>query len=196
MNLTTPAAGAMEYDGQALYFSPVAGVRGAVPAYQYSRVTAATIALTNGTGAQSFLPSGAQSFPVQSGVVYRFRAELILNTGSSSSKTISTLFALAGGAAVSWISYSTKNYSSASRGNGNFDWTSSMASATASTATSFGSNSWYEIQLEGSFVMSSGGTIQPQIQFSAAPGGTNTSVQGTYFEMYCMGAAVASPGLS
>jgi hypothetical protein len=196
-NLTTPVAGACEYDGYAPYFSPVAGVRGVVPAYQYSIVTnSAGKALNNDTNAQSFLPTGTQNFPVEAGAIYRFRAKVLLNTGNSNSRTVSSLFATGGGAAFSWISYSTKAYGSTSMGNMNFDWVSVMNAASARTMTSFNSYVWYELQIEGEFVMSSGGTIQPQIQFSAAPGGTNTSVQGTYFELYPMGANAASAGLS
>ena len=44
--------------------------------------------------------------------------------------------------------------------------------------------------------MSAGGTIQPQIQFTAAPGGTNTAMQGSCFELYSCGANAASTGVS
>ena len=195
--LATPLAGDLEYDGEALYFSPVAGVRGVVPVYQCSRVTASGgVSLANGTSAQSFLPPGAQNFPVQAGAIYRFRAKVLLNTGNSNSRTVSSLFAPGGGAAYSWISYSTKAYGSASMGNMNFDWVSVMNASSARTMTSFNSYVWYELQMEGEFVMSSGGTIQPQIQFSAAPGGTNVSMQGSYFELYTYGYNASSVGLS
>ena len=180
--LATPLTGDLEYDGEALYFSPVAGVRGVVPVYQCSRVTASGgVSLANSASAQSFLPSGAQNFPVQAGAIYRFRAKVLLNTGNSNSRTVSSLFATGGGAAFSWISYSTKAYGSASMGNMNFDWVAVMNSSSARTMTSFNSYVWYELQMEGEFVMSSAGTIQPQIQFSAAPGGTNVNMQGSYF---------------
>ena len=195
--LATPLTGDLEYDGEALYFSPVAGVRGLVPVYQCSRVIAAGgKGLNNDTNAQSFLPPGAQNFPVQAGAIYRFRAKVLLNTGNSNSRTVSSLFATGGGAAFSWISYSTKAYGSAYMGNMNFDWVSVMNASSARTMTSFNSYVWYELQMEGEFVMSSGGTIQPQIQFSAAPGGTNVNMQGSYFELYTYGYNASSTGLS
>jgi hypothetical protein len=195
--LATPLAGDLEYDAEALYFSPAAGVRGLVPVYQFSRVIAAGgKGLNNDANAQSFLPPGAQNFPVQAGAIYRFHARVLLNTGNSNSRTVSALFAPGGGAAFSWISYSSKAYGSASMGNMNFDWVSVMNAASARTMTSFGSYVWYELQMEGEFVMSSGGTIQPQIQFSAAPGGTNVSMQGTYFELYTYGYNASSVGLT
>ena len=92
-NLTTPSAGALEYDGHAPYFSPVAGVRGVVPAFQHSHVTASGgVTLANVNTAQSFLPSGAQNFPVEAGVIYRFRAKLLLNMNTTTTCIKNILF--------------------------------------------------------------------------------------------------------
>ena len=196
-NLTTPAAGAMEYDGHAPYFSPVAGVRGVVPAFQHSHVTASGgVTLANSTSAQSFLPSGAQNFPVEAGVIYRFRAKILLNMNTATGCIKNFLIAVAGGAAFSWIDYlcSTEQGGSAGGSNSPTDWHSTTA---AESAISLSSTAQYMFNMiEGEFVMSSGGTIQPQYQFSAAPGGTCTNMQGSFFELYSLGAAGASAGLS
>ena len=92
--LTTPVAGDLEYDGQAPYFSPIAGVRGVVPAFQHSHVTASGgVTLANVNTAQSFLPSGAQNFPVEAGVIYRFRAKILLNMNTTTTCVKNFLFA-------------------------------------------------------------------------------------------------------
>ena len=196
-NLTVPAAGALEYDGQAPYFSPVAGVRGVVPAFQHSHVTASGgVTLANVNTAQSFLPSGAQNFPVEAGVIYRFRAKLPLNMNVTNACVKNFLIAVAGGAAFSWIDYicSTEQGANDSGSNSPTVWHSTTA---AESVISTSSQAQYLFHMiEGSFVMSSGGTIQPQIQFSAAPGGTSTNMQGSFFELCAYGANAASAGLS
>ncbi len=193
----TPIGGALEWDTQAPYFSPVAGVRGVVPAFQHSHVTASGgVTLANSASAQSFLPSGAQNFPVQAGVIYRFRAKLLLNMNTTTTCIKNILFSTGSGAAFSWIDYlcSTEQASGAGGSNSPTVWHNTTAAEAAISLTSQAQYLFHMI--EGTFVMSSGGTIQPQIQFSAAPGGTCTNMQGSYFELYTYGASAASVGLS
>jgi hypothetical protein len=190
-------AGALEWDGQAPYFAPVAGVRGVVPAFQHSHVTASGgVSIANNASAQSFLPSGAQNFPVKAGVIYRFRAKILLNMNTTNTCIKNFLLAVAGGAAFSWIDYicNTEQATVAGAGNAPSVWHSTTAAESAVSITSTAQYLFHTI--EGSFVMSSGGTIQPQVQFSAAPGGTSTNMQGSYFELYTYGASAASVGLS
>jgi hypothetical protein len=196
-NLTTPSAGALEYDGHAPYFSPVAGVRGVVPAFQHSHVTASGgISLSNVNTAQSFLPSGAQNFPVEGGIIYQFKAKILLNMNTTTTCIKNILFSTGSGAAFSWIDYlcSTEQGSALGGSNSPTEWHVAVATAGVISLTSQAQYLFHTI--EGSFVMSSGGTIQPQIQFSAAPGGTCTNMQGSYFELCAYGANAASAGLS
>ena len=193
----TPVAGTFEWDRHAPYFSPVAGVRGVVPAFQHSHVTASGgVTLANVNTAQSFLPSGAQNFPVEAGVIYRFRAKILLNMNTTTACVKNFLIAVAGGAAFSWIDYlcSTEQGANAGGSNSPTVWHSTTA---AESVISTSSQAQYLFHMiEGSFAMSSGGTIQPQVQFSAAPGGTCPNMQGSYFELYTYGASAASVGLS
>jgi hypothetical protein len=196
-SLTTAEAGALEYDGQVPYFSPLANVRGVIPAYQYSKVTASGgVPLPNSTASQSFLPSGAQNFPVQAGVIYRFRAKLLLNMSTTNSCAKSLILAVGGGAAISWMEYTVQDLQSSSL-NGGGNPTFSNVTAASGVAYSAASNNAYDYALvEGECVMSSAGTIQPRVQFSAAPGGTSTCMQGSNFELYSYGANSASAGTS
>ena len=170
-NLTAPSAGAHEYDGQALYFSPVANVRGVIPAYQHSHVTASGgVSLSNVNTAQSFLPSGAQNFPVQAGVIYRFRARVWLNVATTNSCTASFLFATGGGAAFSWVAGLVVSEFGTSANGGGAQYVWEFASSSGYAISTTGKNSYVHAVIEGEIVMSSGGTIQPQIQFSAGAG--------------------------
>ncbi len=196
-NRTTPGAGALEYDGHAPYFSPVAGVRGVIPVKQYSLVTASGgVALNNDANAQSYLPSGARTFPVEANVHYRFRARIALNLGTNS-LIKSVLFEAAGSAAFSWINYHSDTFEGASSLSPMSLRYSLMGTTESAVAVvSLTANAYSEIQLEGEFVMSSGGTIQPQVKFNTAPGGTNVAMRGTYFELTALGPNAASGGLS
>lgn len=196
-NRTTPGAGALEYDGHAPYFSPVAGVRGVVPVLQYSKVTASGgMSLNDDANAQSFLPSGAQIFPVEANVYYRFRAKLLLNLGTTTARNKQFLFATASGAAFSWIDYTTHNQEAdALLGGGTMNFGYHNSASAESYGSSVTKRYVYTV-IEGEFLMSAGGTIQPQIQFTVAPGGTNTNMQGSYFELNAYGPNAASAGLS
>ncbi len=193
--LATPIAGTHEYDGKAPYFSPTYGVRGVIHAYQYSKVNASGgVSLNNDANAQSFLPSGKQTFPVQAGIYYRFRAKLLLNLGTTNSRNKQFLFSTTG--AFSWIAYTTHTQESdAQLGGGTAD----FQFHNVATGDSFGADSTHQYvytTIEGEFVMSSAGTVTPKIQFTAAPGGTNTNMRGSYFELTAFGPNAASAGLS
>jgi len=145
---------------------------------------------------QSFLPSGARVFPVQANVLYRFRAKLLLNLGTTTARNKQFLFATASGAAFSWIAYTTHNQEAdvlLGGGTMNFDYHTS-----ASAEVYGGSNTkrYVYTVIEGEFLMSDGGSVQPQIQFTAAPGGTNVNMRGSYFELKAYGPNAASTELS
>ena len=191
-------AGLLEYDGNAFYASPNTTVRGVVPAYQYSKVTAGGgVSLSNNTSVQSFLPSGAQNFPVVAGVNYRFRAKILISKNTANSAAVQFLFSNGGSSAFSWGEYVATSQSSTSAAGGsacNLYQYNSMTSAAACSPAN--QNQYDYIIIEGDFVMTTGGTIQPQIQFSNAPGGTSTALQGSYFELFSFGPNAASAGLS
>jgi hypothetical protein len=195
--LGTPVAGTWEFDGNAPYFSPAASVRGIVPAIQYSKVSASGgVTLANSASAQSFLPSGAQNFPVVANTRYKFKAKLLVSKNVSNSASVSFLLANGGSSAFSWGQYLASCQSSSSASGGNSSNIYQSSAMTATVVTPANTNQYDFITIEGDFVMSAGGTIQPQIQFSTAPGGSGAALQGSYFELFSFGTNAASGGLS
>ncbi len=195
--LATPVGGYLEYDNSGLYFSPTEGVRAVIPAQQYSKVTASIgKALNNDNVPQSFLPVGAQNFPIQANMIYRFRAKILLSMGNTNSRGKYFQFGTGSGAAFSWLAYNfTGNEAASIMASGSV----TRNYSTSASGIQMGGNNTSQFlfaEVEGEFVMSAGGTIQPQIQFTAAPGGTNTAMQGSCFELYSCGANAASTGVS
>jgi len=94
-NLTTAAAGAVEYDGTVFYASPAASTRSIIAAEQYTVLTS-TYVLTSQTAAQKLFntsTNGAVTLPVGN---YQFECFFSLSSLSATSGTFG--FALVGGA--------------------------------------------------------------------------------------------------
>jgi hypothetical protein len=165
-NLTTPQAGAFEYDGAVVYFTPdTTGKRGVLPSeYWYLDGTASRSFSSVNTAQNLF---GA-NLTVAAGT-YEFEIGSTLSTGSTAHNTA---FGFAGTATFScyWSSIGLQgtvnkpdfSYSNTTAANSLF------ASTSTATTTIF--------VVRGRIVVSSGGTVIPQITFSAAPGGSNLSL--------------------
>jgi tartrate dehydratase alpha subunit/fumarate hydratase class I-like protein len=97
-NLTTPAAGAMEYDGVVPYFSPAASTRAVLVNEQFCTLTTAYSGTTSTTAAQKLFnasTNGAVTVPVGT---YFFECFFSLSSMSASSGTFG--FALGGTATI------------------------------------------------------------------------------------------------
>jgi len=191
-NLTTPLAGAMEYDGKVLYATPQGEQRGVIPGIQYYRLNASRLG-ANATGAQSFLGVGVT---LSSDTVYAFDAYYPMSKAAGgTSHNISSLFG--GTATINNIGYSVSTSSSSSSA-----FTTAMglgiyyfqvATASAFTGTGLATNpAIAHAQMSGTVSVNTGGTFIPQYQLSAAPGGAWTVALGAYFRIYPIGAAGAN----
>jgi len=191
-NLTTPLAGAVEYDGKVLYATPQGEQRGVIPGMQYYRLNAPR-AGSNATGAQSFLGVGVT---LSSNTVYAFDAYYPMSkSAGTTSHNISSLFG--GTATINNIGYSVATSSSSSSA-----FTTAMglgiyyfqvATASAFTGTGLATNpAIAHAQMSGTVSVNVGGTFIPQYQLSAAPGGAWTVALGGYFRIYPIGAAGAN----
>jgi hypothetical protein len=191
-NLTTPLAGAMEYDGKVLYATPQGTQRGVVPGMQYYRLNA-PLAGSNVNTAQSFLGVGVT---LSSSTVYAFEAYFPMSkTAGTTAHSISLLFG--GTATLNNIGYSAMTGSSS-----NSAFTTAIGPslyyfqvATASAFTGVGltvNTVIAHVRMTGTVSINSGGTFIPQYQLSAAPGGAYTVALGAYFRIYPVGAAGAN----
>lgn len=187
-NLSTAAAGSMEYDGNTLLFTPTGTQRGVVPGQQYFRLNSNLVGLNVNT-AQNILGVGVT---LSSNTVYAFEAVYgITKAAGATSHSVSLLFG--GTATLNNIVYSMTRF-----GGGAY----TTVSATNTVMTLFQTASassiadgvtsvpvFFSVVLKGTLSVNSGGTFIPQYILSAAPGGAYTTSAGSYFSIYPIGAA-------
>lgn len=185
-NLTTPAAGAVEYDGTVFYKTPNANNRGVSPVEQFVILTSSNT-LTNNTSAQPIFDggggpaNGALSLPTGT---YFFEMMLNISGLSGSSHELDLTFA---GSATygnflarqmhytpGGVSHSVKTTAAAS---------SITVSATTSTETQY----WGV----GTFTITAGGTIIPQITQITNSAAGNVLI-GSYFRCHSVGTATVA----
>ncbi len=191
-NLTTPAAGAVEFDGKVFYATSVASSRQVVTTKQIATVQGTAVALTNNiTTAQNIFAAANDVLTVAASTTYRFRARLTFNTGATSH---TTAFGFGGTATFTACDYTSQATSSAAATLA----TPQMARwavATASIVTAASTAVTTDIILEGIIRINGAGTIIPQVTFSAGPTGTCETAIDSYFELEPIGSnTVAAVG--
>lgn len=181
--LTTPVAGAFEYDGNQLMFTPSGTGRGIVPSAQQYRL-ATDLARTDQIAAQSIL---GQSVAVTTGE-YAFEGVFALTkTAGVTSGYLNFLF---GGTAVGTISYELQSrfgatlialepddqmafYSGTAKD-------TAIACYAASTTAAVG----VLIRISGHFLCTTAGTLIPSKSQSAVLGGAHTTSTGSFFRIW------------
>lgn len=205
-NLTTAAAGAVEFDGTAFYATSVASSRQQLDAEQFIIATANSATYSN-TGLDTASAAALFTSTTNSGVtngaltlvsgktyIFEFLYNLT-NTGTTS-HTWATAF---GGTA----SFSTgTNYqvfgnsgtaasTPATGGLTGFIASTTMSTAVVCTAASTSATEQVSVEGYGTFVINAGGTVIPQMKASARPGATGTPgvilLAGSYFRIWEMG---------
>lgn len=188
--LATPSAGMVEYNGTAPFLTPMGTQRGVIPAEQLYVLSSPYVGV-NATGAQSMFGVGVT---LSSSTVYAFEAVYALSkSAGTTSHSLSILFG--GTATLNSIAYQI---------NGQYNGTGFGVTTTAlsnmqpnfiqsAAAFSVGSNStaniFFMVLVKGIVSINAGGTLIPQYQLSAAPGGAYSTATGSYFKIYPIGAA-------
>lgn len=191
-NLTTPLAGAMEYDGKVIYATPQGTQRGVVPGAQFFRLDSG-LAGANVNTVQSVF---GVSVTLSSSTVYEFEAVYVFT--KSAGTTSHTLGIGFGGAAtVNSIAYSAYTGAVNSATPSGRDTTPSavVTNAAANLAlTGAVTNAAVSIfaVVRGIVSVNAGGTFTPQYTLSAAPGGAYTTAANSYFLIYPIGASGAN----
>jgi hypothetical protein len=182
--LTTAFPGALENDGKAWYATNVASARQVVAAKQLATVQGSAVSLSNSsTAAQSIFAAANDTLTVSAATTYRFRAKLSFNTGSTSH---TTSFGFGGTATFTNIEYISQATSTAANTLG----TPQMRRVTAATAAALTAASGAvttDIWVEGVMRINAGGTIIPQVTFSAGPTGTCETAINSFFELEPIG---------
>lgn len=185
--LTTPSAGAMEYDSNILYFTPTANSRGIVEVL-YNTLAQADYPLANVATAQNLFPSNQDAISLVANTTYRVRALLyITRSAGATSHTIA--FRNNGGTATSLGGFFLiKAFHGTALGTANEVLMANPVGGTTTitTATTNAAMDLYVV-IEGVITTSAAGTYIPAIQYSSAPGGAPTVKRGSYFEFTPLG---------
>lgn len=189
-NLTSATAGATEYNGTTLLFTPIGAQRGVVPGMQYFRLNGA-LAGANVNTAQNVFGVGCT---LSDSTVYAFEAMYALSkTSGGTSHSVGIGFG--GTATLNNIAYQL---------NGQYNGTGFNATTTnvanlqvnfVQSASNFvlvtgvTTNAYFMFTVTGTVSVNAGGTFIPQYTLSTAPGGAYSTAAGTYFSIYPIGAA-------
>jgi hypothetical protein len=130
-------------------------------------IVGSNFSLTAGTGLQSAFPTTGDVFTLSASTTYEFEGIYFI-TKSGTTCTTSLAFALGGGASVTSIKYHVLAQNTAVNTTG-----ATVASAwvnqVASTVVNATATTDVVIKFKGLIRMNAGGTVTPQVQFSAAP---------------------------
>jgi hypothetical protein len=186
-NLSTAAAGSMEYNGATLLFTPISTQRGVVPGIQFYCLNT-NLAGVNGTANQSVFGVGTT---LSSSTIYRFQMIFYpYKTAGTTSHTMAVSFG--GTANVNWIAYesrwnATTAYNTQAAG-GSYQTGTSLSPVIVTSART-AANEYATVRLAGLVSINNGGTLIPQYSLSAAPGGAYTVLAGSWIEIYPVSAA-------
>ena len=189
-NLSTPTAGAVEYDGSVIYSTPSG--RGVSPSMMYYRLNAGLTGL-NTLSAQAVFGVGVT---LASNTVYAFEAYYSFQKSLGSiSHSMGTGF---GGTATLnniayWSSIAVLSNNSANAVNLPTGSCYIINASNVDTGITAAVANYTRIfKISGTVSINAGGTFIPQYTLSAGPGGAYVTRQGSYFAIWPIGAAGAN----
>lgn len=193
-NLTTATAGAIEYDGKAFYATSVSSSRQIVNTEQIS-IIANSVAGSNVNTAQPIFGSTEDTVTLSANTTYEFEAlYLIFRLAGTTSHTTGVLFG--GTATLTSLGYLAQVTNPNGAALAAVQQIKAInASLVTLTAANTSAAENLNIYLRGTIRVNSGGTLIPQFQYSAAPGGAPTIEANTFFRCWPIGSnTVASVG--
>lgn len=181
-NLTTATAGAVEYDGKVIYSTPAG--RGVSPSMMFYRVNSNIVGL-NSTLNQFIFGVGVD---LAANTVYAFDSFVYL------SKTAGTT---AHSLQISFLSSATYNNSfvfldCAGVGAALTATWGTLANTFTAQSNIISASSSTVVRITGNVSVSGGGKLTPRYNCTSAPGGAYSTVVGSYFSIWPIGAAGAN----
>jgi hypothetical protein len=179
-NLTTPAGGAIEYDGAVFYATPSVSTRSVVVAEQFTVLTTAYSATLNQTGAQKLFNTSTNGTVTLAIGNYQFECMFTLSNVSNTSSSFG--FSLVGGtgpATFTYYYYCEANKTASLATAGTAHQTYSAAANTTLVAASAGTSGIAFIK--GYINVTVAGTLIPQFSLTAAV--QATVGVGSYFKV-------------
>jgi len=186
-NMTTPGAGAFEYDGVVFYGSPQSNQRGVVATEQFIALTANYTGADSASAQQVFDATTNGAVTLAASTTYMMEGVYyITRSAGTTSHTLSTLFALGG--TLTSIAYTAETTSTTGNALGAVSRIyGTLASATVVTAASTDATENITVTIRGIVRTNAAGTFAPQIQYSAAPGGAPTILANSFFKLTPIG---------
>ena len=189
-NLTTAAAGAVEYDGKVIYSTPSG--RGVSPSMMFYRLNS-DVAGSNTSNTQSLF---GVTLSLSASTVFAFELSFTLRkTSGTTSHTVDISFAVS--SALNNIAYqgfvgtyTSPSTSGLSTSTSNF-WSTSVGALTI-TASNTTLGLLHLVTLRGTLSTNSATTFAPSYSCSIAPGGAYSTKIGSYFAIWPIGAAGAN----
>jgi hypothetical protein len=188
--LVTAAAGLTEYNGTALFFTPLGTQRGIVPSEQFFRLNA-DLAGANATGAQNVFGVGVS---LSASTVYEFEIvyALLKSTGTTS-HTVSVGFG--GTATLNNIAYLIQRSAGTALVSTSNNMSGSLiqtASSTVQSGAVTNATATFIAIINGVVSVNAAGTFIPQYTLSAAPGGAYSTQGGGFMKIKPIGASGAN----
>ena len=143
--------------------------------------------LSAALGVQSAFPTTGDVWTLQGSTLYEVEGNYIITTGTTTTKTTAIAFALAGGASVNYVALNVIGWNSVPNTSGTAQNTVQMTQVASTVVTATATTAGVGIYFKGLISMNAGGTITPQINFSANPGGTNLMKAGSYIRFTRLG---------
>lgn len=191
-NLTTAAAGAVEYDGKVFYNTAVASTRQVTTTQQFISNTS-DFTMANNNLPQSVFAAANDEITVDASTSYFFEATYYITGMGATTRTTGTLFG--GTATFTSIRYFAMIQTGAANALGTVQSTKSCVTATNNVLNATVATAAAVITLKGIMRINGAGTIIPQIQFSANPTGTILGMTNSWFRIWPIGTnAVAAVG--
>lgn len=188
--MTTAEAGAIEYDGNSPYFTTATG-RGILQAPVFVAIQA-DFTLSAASGAQNCLTAANDTVTLAGSTSYWMQGQYIMNTGAT---THTTAIGFGGTATVTSFEYLAMLWSAAANTIATTQSTTHVSGVASKVLNATSTAVWTLIKFQGFVRINGGGTLIPQINFSANPTGTNLMKVGSYIMFTPMGSnTVAAVG--
>ena len=184
--LTAVEAGALEYDGTAAYFTPSTTIGRCVFPPRVIATIQSDFTLAAASGVQNCFTGAHDTLTIAGNTSYLMEALYIINTGSTT-HTTATAFALGGSASVTSFEYVAMLWSAAANTITTTQSTTHVSGVASKVLNATSTAVWTMIQLRGLVRFNVGGTIAPQINFSANPTGTNLMKVGSFISFAPIG---------
>ena len=193
-NLSTPAAGAFEYDGTVFYITPVASGRAVNAGIIFTSNQSGSFTMANSSSAQSPFAAANDVLTVPASTTYIMEG-LVQITGMGATTRTTALEFDAGTATLTSISYLGEIWTGAATTIPTATGQKHCVAATAQVLNATVATAAATIRWQGLVRINAAGTFIPQVKFSADPTGTIVCSVDSYCTLIPLGSkTVASVG--